>query len=217
MLVSHRHRFIYLKTKKTAGTAIEKALEPFARPPGAAGEWQHAAPMAVSEAGIVGARGRGAKRERWYSHMPAAQVRDQLPVEVWDGYTRICAVRNPWDKVVSFFHMSHPRVKERPREQVFARFRRFVAESDQLGEDLDTYTIDGRPVAHEVIRYETLGADFARVCAALGIAAPPLEAVKTDARGADRIDYRDYYDDAARERVAARFAPDIALLGWRFG
>ena len=217
MLLSHRHRFIYLKTRKTAGTSIEKALEPYARPPGEMGEWEHATPMAVSEAGIVGARGKGSKREPWYSHMPAAQVRDQLPSEIWQGYTKVCAVRNPWDKVVSFFHMSHPRVKERPREQVFARFRAFVAESDDLGEDLGIYAIDGEPVADAVIRYETLEADFARVCVTLGIAAPPLDAIKSETRGTERIDYRAYYDAPSRERVAKRFAPDIALFGYAFG
>lgn len=217
MLVSHRHRFIYLKTKKTAGTSIEKALEPFARPLGELAAWTHAAPMAVSEAGIVGGRGKGSRHEAWHSHMPAAQVREQLGAEIWRDYTKICAVRNPWDKVVSFFHMARPRVKERPQHQIFERFRRFVAEEDDLGEDLDTFAIDGRLVADQVIRYETLAGDFARVCAAIGIAAPALDAIKADTRGEAKIDYRDYYDAPTRERVAARFARDIELLGWTFG
>ena len=29
MIVSHKHKFIFLKTKKTAGTSIELALSPF--------------------------------------------------------------------------------------------------------------------------------------------------------------------------------------------
>ncbi len=217
MLVSHRHRFIYLKTKKTAGTSIEKALEPFARPPDERSAWTHAAPMAVSEAGIVGARGKGARRELWHSHMPASQVRAQLPCEIWRDYTKICAVRNPWDKVVSFFHMAHPRVKERPRPQIFERFRRFVAGEEELGEDLEIYAIDGDLVADQVIRYDNLADDFARVCAAIGVAAPALDAIKADTRGEAKIDYRDYYDEPARERVAARFARDIEIFGWTFG
>jgi hypothetical protein len=32
MIVSHRHKFIFLKTKKTAGTSIELALSELAGP-----------------------------------------------------------------------------------------------------------------------------------------------------------------------------------------
>lgn len=218
MLVSHRHRFIYLKTKKTAGTSIEMALEPYACPAGSDTAWSHAQPMAVSEAGIVGARGKGSRGQLWYSHMPAKRVRKQLEKTVWQSYTKICAVRNPWDKVVSFFHMRHPRVKGRPRDEIIALFRRWVAETDNLGEDLDIYSINGRAVADEIIRYERLEADFARVCSVIGIPVTPLSVIKGETRGEDRerIDYRDYYDDAARALVAERFAPDIAIIGWTF-
>ena len=33
-LVSHKHQFVFLKTRKTAGTSIEMLLEPFCAPPG---------------------------------------------------------------------------------------------------------------------------------------------------------------------------------------
>ena len=33
MIISHEHKFIFLKTKKTAGTAIEAALSELCGPP----------------------------------------------------------------------------------------------------------------------------------------------------------------------------------------
>lgn len=217
MLLSHRKKFIYLKTKKTAGTSIEMALEPYARPADHPKEWTHETPMEVSEAGIVGARGKGSRRQMWYSHMPATRVRKQLEPEIWRGYTKICAVRNPWDKVVSFFHMRHPKVKGKSRDRVIGQFRQWIGNTDKLGEDFDIYTIKGRPVVDEMIRYENLAEDFARVCAMVDIPAPELEVIKGGSRGSEeRIDFREYYDEASRKVVAERFAPDIEALGYTF-
>lgn len=216
MLLSHRKKFIYLKTKKTAGTSIEMALEPYARPEEDNAPWSHSQVMLVSDAGIVGARGKGSKGKMWFSHMPAKRVRKQLDKKVWQSYTKICAVRNPWDKVVSFFHMRHPKIKERPREEIFSTFREWLPQADNLGEDLPIYAINGRAAANEIIRYDNLEADFARVCEVIGVPPVSLEVIKGESRGEERIDFRDYYDDAARAFVAERFAPDIEIIGWKF-
>ena len=72
----------------------------------------------------------------------------------------------------------------------------------------------GRVVAD--IRYGALDSDFAALCARLGLGEVALGRYKTGARGAERTDYRAYYDAEARARVASAFAPDIAAFGWRF-
>ena len=55
MLISHRKRFIYTKTVKTAGTSVESYFEPYCM---REGEWSfsHSRAEYVSEAGIVGIR-----------------------------------------------------------------------------------------------------------------------------------------------------------------
>lgn len=76
MLVSHRHRFIYTKTVKTAGSSIESYFEPFCMPEG---EWalaEHHNGYETS-AGIVGFRGFGRPDvHKWWAHMPAHKIRD---------------------------------------------------------------------------------------------------------------------------------------------
>ena len=51
MLVSHRYKFIYTKTRKTAGSSVESYFEPFCMPDG---EWtqRHLREEYVSDAGI---------------------------------------------------------------------------------------------------------------------------------------------------------------------
>lgn len=216
MLVSHRQKFIFLKTKKTAGTALEMALEPWARPENEDADLSHVTKPVETEAGIVGARGSGSVRNKWYNHMTAALVKERLDPRIWDSYVKIAAIRNPWDKVVSFFHMQRPRVKALPTDVIVAKFRQWLDEADKLGEDLDIYTIDGEPVVDEFIRYNRLSDDLARVCARIGIPAPELEVIKGNARGGAKIPYQTYYDDAARAIVAERFKRDIEIGGWDF-
>ena len=76
MLVSHKHRFIYLKTRKTGGTSTEMALEPFAR--GDEAPVTERTLAVVSDAGIVGSRmeDRQAREEgTWRNHMTAREIR----------------------------------------------------------------------------------------------------------------------------------------------
>ena len=86
MLVSHRQKFIFLKTKKTAGTALEMALEPWARPENEDADLSHVTKPVETEAGIVGARGSGSVRNKWYNHMTAALVKERLDPRIWDSY-----------------------------------------------------------------------------------------------------------------------------------
>lgn len=219
MLVSHRKKFIYLKTRKTGGTSVEVALEPYARPEGDVPDVDDTkTEMIESEAGIVGARARGAKRSRYYNHMSAAMLAEMLPADVWSGYAKICNVRNPWDKVVSKYHWARRKAPPASKDAVVSDFRDWIATTDDLGEDIDIYTIDGHLVADHVIRYQTLDEDFARVCETLGIPVTELPKYKAKARGrGERVPYVEYYDDASREQVARVFGREIKIFGWAFG
>jgi hypothetical protein len=70
MLISHVRQFIYLKTRKTAGTSVEIYFEPYCVDPRHYHGEEHERKGAVSDWGIVGAR-RQASLQTWYNHMPA--------------------------------------------------------------------------------------------------------------------------------------------------
>lgn len=169
MLVSHRRRFIYTKTVKTGGTSVESYLEPECLPPGA---WTptHFRDETVSEAGIVGYRGRNMPTGcRWWNHMPAAQIRAQVGEAVWSAYYKFCVIRNPFEKAVSaFYFLGRPE----PSEAVDLNAERSRFE-DWLGTagppvDRDKYLIDGEFCLDGVIRYECLAAELAGLCKRLG-------------------------------------------------
>lgn len=97
MLISHRYKFIYFKTVKTAGTSIEVALQPYALPEGQADRaGTKGGPAIVTKAGVVGARGaKFVKGSDWWNHMPAFRIKKQVSSKVWDSYFKFANIRNP--------------------------------------------------------------------------------------------------------------------------
>ncbi|WP_294227502.1 sulfotransferase family 2 domain-containing protein [uncultured Shimia sp.] len=222
MLVSHTKKFIYIKTVKTAGTSVEVALQDYCLPPDVKLPTENVASDAsISNYGIVGARGSDvAQKNEWYNHMPASQIKAQLEPEVWEGYTKICNIRNPWDKTVSWFHFRNPGVKSLPEEEIVAAFRAFMNPEDDsnltIGLDTHIYFINGVPVADEYIRYDTMSADYNRICQKLDLDAPPIPELKRGPRGKKTVPYQKYYDTELRDRVADIYAKEIDAFGWSF-
>lgn len=86
MIVSHRHRFVFVKTRKTAGSSIEAALFPFLGPDDiCTGSERDGTPRRNCLEGTSG-------------HLGWRTIRAMAPV---DGYYWFAFERNPWDKTVS--------------------------------------------------------------------------------------------------------------------
>ena len=67
-----------------------------------------------------------------------------------------------------------------------------------------------------MLRYESLGEELAAVWSELRLpGSPELPHAKAGTRPRG-TSYRDYYDDASRDRVAELFAAPIAELGYEF-
>jgi len=125
MVISHRYRFIFVKTGRTAGTSIEvflssvcgpeDVLTPFSEPEeghrprnyaGFFNPFPELVEQATLAGGVQGARLRLTlndllRRRKFYHHIPAWQVQMRSPRCVWAEYFKFCVERNPWDKAVS--------------------------------------------------------------------------------------------------------------------
>jgi len=221
MLVSYPHKFIYVKTRKTAGSAVELVFEPFVRSPGgpppgsAAPEFETA--EFVSSDGIVGARGKAMKAKTvYYDHMQAQNIRRKVGAGVWSRSFKFCTIRNPWDKTVSAFYFRRPATREKSAEKQIDLFRRWLWNDDtRKNRDRDIYYIDGRPAMDDYIRYHRLEDDVARIADKLGLPVARLPQVHHETRNRE-LDYRAFYDDEAIERVADMYSSEIADFGWQF-
>lgn len=205
MILSHRHRFIFIKTPKTAGTSIEMGLRPLCGPEDVV--------TPLLEDAQEGGRNymRGPMPFRYardfYNHMPISLVAKYAP-EAVSSYFKFAVVRNPWDRQVSqSCWRKHRGLK---KETVFTEWILQIKPMVVL----PLLRREGRLAVDFVARYERLEEDFATVCARIGIPVPELPREKSGHR--DHTDYRDYYDPRARQRVAEMYAREIALFGYEF-
>jgi len=236
MIISHEHRFIFLKTKKTAGTAIEAALSELCGPRDVITPYRE-----ESEAERKGLAPQNYRIDHplkpkrpllkrllmrperyyhpsvgYYEHMPAATVRAYVGEEVWRSYFKFAFDRNPWDRQVSWYLYKTKSKRTRPSFERFmaSRKRAYVNNHEIYLED---GTLSGGLAVDFLGRYESLEEDLNRALEMAGVkrrlSVPRVNVTpnRDEARG-----YRSYYSDATRELVAAWYAPEIALLGYGF-
>lgn len=217
-LVSHRKRFIFLKTHKTAGTSVEVALEPLCAPADAE-TGAHYRDALISEAGIIGARGGDTAGQVWKNHMSARSVRRLLGRRVWARYVKIATVRNPYPRMVSMFHSrmstdERIEVAEASFDEVRRRFLRWL-EGRWLSNNLGKLTIGSRYVIDHVVYFERLEEDWPALAQGLGLSAAPLPRLKSG-RNLRAEPWMDYYDEAGRNLVERGSAFELAFFGYRF-
>lgn len=212
MLLSHSHKFIFLKTIKTAGTSIEVALQKEFFP---AVDPRDKAYYEGSD-GIVGARGADVGDAKYWNHMSARQVFDRVGRETFDGYAKVTSVRNPFDKVVSWFFFGfHKRGEFQKDREVF---NEFIQSRKRLPIDRPVYVLRGVVCCQHVIRYENLQEDANAAMRSLsGREDAELELGLEKAGGRDRsIAYQDYYDQSSRDIVSRAFWFELDRFGYSF-
>jgi hypothetical protein len=198
VIVSHRHRFIFVKTRKTAGTSIEVFLSQVCGPDDVVTPiLPHVEPH------------RPRNHDGFYNHMPAAEIRRRVGPDVWRSYFKFCVERNPWDKTLSFYHMQNVR-------EGGLSFDAFLGRGE-LPVDYPGYSDDAGVIVDRVLRYEQLATDLGEVFARLGIPFHGSLGVKAKSEyRTDRRPYRAVYTAEQAETVRRAFAREIALHGYRF-
>jgi hypothetical protein len=223
MLISHLCKFIYLKTRKTAGTSVEMYFEPYCVDPKRYSGDRHDREPEVSEWGIVGSRGvandglanDAVANNSWYNHMSAERIRELIGAEIWDSYYKFCVIRNPFDKVVSYFWFDVcAAIREALQHADFSLVRKSFAEWTELWRfpaDGWIYTIGSAPAVDDFVRYERLHADLERVCRRLNVPWQPERLGRYKSGYRKRAEhFLEYYTPETAHRVREAFA-------WEFG
>jgi hypothetical protein len=229
MILSHKYKFIFIKTAKTAGTSIEVflskhcALQDIVTPiaPPVAGHqarnyegFINPIPEILERPARAFSALRHAitSREKFYNHMPASEVRCRIPAQTWDSYFKFCVERNPWDKVLSHYYMHAAREGGAlSLDEYLARGRfpiNYFRYTDRSGTKI---------IVDRVLRYENLLAELSEVFSQLTI---PFDgtlgvAAKSQYRS-DRRPYQHVFNDEQRKIVEKAFAKEIELHGYRF-
>jgi hypothetical protein len=221
MLLSHRHRFLFVHIPKTGGTSIRSAmrqdrwLDPLFWPGILC---QHISRLCQHRLGSMMPR-----------HAPVLVAREMLPPTLFGQLFKFTFVRDPWDRLASGYGHFRRERQDLLREYRIGNFAEFVdwiltvapdttpraALIRALRRPQSEYLVDwdGRLLVDFVGRYERLEEDFRQVTDRLQLKGRKLP---HERRFSQRGDYRAMYTDALAERVGQVYASDRSAFCYRF-
>lgn len=213
MILSHKYKFIFIKTKKTAGTSIEIALSKFCGPTDIITPITPADEIIRARLGYRGPQNYSSSQGPFYNHIAAREIAEKIDPAVWETYYKFCVERNPWDKVVSWYYWEN-RTEPRPSLSQFIRSGRAALVGGPGGFNL--YTINDRIVVDKVLLYENLQQEMETLALRLNLPeVPRLPNAKAEFR-VDKKPVTAFYGEQDRNTIATIFSREISLFGYAF-
>lgn len=210
VLVSNVKKFIYLKNKKVAGTSVEAYFEKYCLDPNKPYNQTHSIDETVSKYGIVGFRESGKQLGNFSNHMNLSELQAKIGSNIVDNFFKFCVVRNPYDKMVSFYFF------EKKRNPNFnLSFKEFCKKKDCF--NLNRVKINGIIKCNYFIKFENLLEDLEIVCNKLSIPFDKnlLPTYKSKCRN-EKKNYQEYYDEETKQIVYTKHKEEFDLFNYTF-
>ncbi|UWP99263.1 sulfotransferase family protein [Aliiroseovarius crassostreae] len=215
MIISHGRRYIFVHAPKTGGTSLALALEA----------------RAMKDDVMLGDTPKALRRRRrlkdvqaagrLWKHSTLCDIAGLVTPDQMRDYFVFTLVRNPWDRIVSYYHwlqaqsFDHPAVSL-ARSSGFADFLRApVTQASFRAAPYASYVIDRDGCEHAdlFVRLEHLDEDLPALEAHLGFTLRPIP---HENRSDRHKAYRQFYTDELRQIVAQCCRDDIERFGYVF-
>ena len=200
-MISLQKHFLFVHIPKTAGNSIQTALRDYSE--------DQLVALRKEQDGIE----RFGLRNPKYNikkHSTLAEYRDALENEQFRSLYKFSCVRNPWDRMVSYYFTPTQNPETWDRKKFRKMISKIVSVADYLR--LDQEEEDPFTNVDYIMRFENLAEDFRTVCGKVGISAATLPRYNRS----NREHYSKYYDDELRELVRTQFAAEIERFGYTF-
>jgi len=200
-MISLQKHFLFVHIPKTAGNSIQTALRDYSE--------DQLVALRKEQDGIE----RFGLRNPKYNikkHSTLAEYRDALENEQFRSLYKFSCVRNPWDRMVSYYFTPTQSPETWDRKKFRKMISKIVSVADYLRLDQDEE--DPFTNVDYIMRFENLAEDFRTVCGKVGISAATLPRYNRS----NREHYSKYYDDELRELVRTQFAAEIERFGYTF-
>ena len=243
MIISHRHRFIFIKTQKTAGTSIEVALskvigdDAVVTPVYPPVEGHHPRNFELPGDPALDRRWRARHRRQqlsrrlqgrpvaaqptaYWNHMRLREVLRVAGEERLAGYTTFAFERDPFDKVRSAYRWAIKDDSSPPSLSEWLLSRHPAGRADYLTAeslpvDFDRYSLDGAIVGVDYVgRYEQLAGDLATIVETVGINPASIELPRTKTTAAQGDESGPVLGQKDIELIAQAFSREIACFGF---
>jgi hypothetical protein len=228
MIISFSRRFIYLKTRKTAGTSTETVLREICSD-------QDILTSFKPKEQSLSSRGKGQgyvhNRSTWpvwdrilwrlgdrtvverpsrafQRHATAAEIERRYPDEI-KSFLKIGNVRNPFDRQVSLYFWRTRKMQVRPSFDEWMN-----STPSPILDDWEIVSLNNRCVLDVVIRYETLQDDMQKLADRLGIPLSSLPFVKSGHR--PKVHYRDFFGPTTRAMAEKWYSNELSEFAYTF-
>jgi hypothetical protein len=206
MIISAQHKFIFVAIPKTGTHSVRRALRP------------HMGEKDMEQVALfVSKRFPIPELARLqHGHLSLSQVRPYLPPEEFNGFFKFAFVRNPFDRFVSYcaFMTRGGGSFAQDPQRVMRQFLDSPPLHHVLFQPQHSFLCgnDGELLTDGLGRVERMQESFDEISARIGIPSTSLETVNNS----PRRDYREYYDEQLKKRVAELYARDLELFGYEF-
>lgn len=148
------------------------------------------------------------------AHTRLDQVEDVIPHNELANSFKFCVVRNPYARLVSFYHhiLAHSEHPWHRKVSDYDSFKDLALNLADVQEPTQTSYItlkNGEVGIDYIARLESITKDFARICDQLGVneSLPHKNSHKHN-------DWREYYDDQTRKAVLNYYSEDFDTFAY---
>lgn len=213
MIISPSRKYIFVHIPKTGGTALSLALEARAKADDILiGDTPKAVKRRARVKKLAGDRRLG-------KHATLADIDGMPEVGALEGYFIVTLVRNPWDRMVSYYHwLREQGFKHRAVELAKAHdFSGFLNHAETVAANgAETYggyvRVAGKELQTCFVRLEALNEDIQQFETHLGFKLDIPHVNRSDRHA----DWCEYYSQADAELVGRMYAEDIKRFGYTF-
>lgn len=234
MLISYRHKFIFIHVYKVAGTSvsvalndyclnnpipctgINKLIEPFVTGRRLSNRFSNIVQRALS-GNLTGKEIHLPFIPTFLGHYTSSEIKKRVPEKIWNNFFKFGFVRNPWDWQVSLYHymLSHKTHFQHNLVKKMGNFETYIewrgSEDKHLQKEF-FYDQKCKLLVDYIGKFENLEQDFRSICNIIGI--PDIELPHIGKSKHDN--YRKYYNDYTRDLIAKHFEEDIKLFSYTF-
>jgi hypothetical protein len=208
MLISHKHKFVFISIPKTGSTSVRNSLS------------QYGDVFSSSDT-----------KSPLYLHIKAKDLKKYFIENKWNWneYYKFAFVRNPWDSIISQYYYKLNFINREKLDlpynknfmincKLLKRKCKNFHEAVQLNlltfENQVSWTIDdeGKNLINFIGRFENINQDFETICQQIGLPETKLK----HQNKTEHLNYCEYYDEKSIEIVRKNLKEDIEAFNYAF-